>query len=344
MLPGQPIRFSLEASLPQSNVVGYESAKGIAFERLGLVVPTSLCAGQVARMAVDLLNEKKEAENTGVDRYVTLVHTEGCGASSGSSEELYMKTMFGHIIHPNINQVLLLEHGCEKTHNDYFRSYLEAEGINADRLGWASIQRDGGIHNAIQNIQEWFLDVDNLGEFKESRFNHLNHIKLGLLLDGQDDEKMTHELALLISGIVKAGGSVVIPQVMAEAHALLGAIGVNKREPNIAYAQVVKQSGLFLMDTPSWNWQELITGLGATSVNLILYAGEDTSRPGHPFIPTIQVSRTSKKYADLHANEHFLEEINSLILRIVTGEYTPIRQQTGNADFQITRGLYGISL
>ncbi len=35
---------------------------------------------------------------------------------------------------------LLLEHGCEKTHNDYFRSALATTGRAATDFGWASIQ------------------------------------------------------------------------------------------------------------------------------------------------------------------------------------------------------------
>ncbi len=58
------------------------------------------------------------------DRIVSLPHTEGCGHSSGSSEQLFVRTMLGYSIHPNVTYALLLEHGCEKTHNDYMRKEL----------------------------------------------------------------------------------------------------------------------------------------------------------------------------------------------------------------------------
>ncbi len=35
---------------------------------------------------------------------------------------------------------LLLEHGCEKTHNDYFRAALGGTGRASSDFGWASIQ------------------------------------------------------------------------------------------------------------------------------------------------------------------------------------------------------------
>ena len=74
---------------------------------------------------------------------VALPHTEGCG--SGGSDDLYTRTLVGHVLHPAVAAALLLEHGCERTHNDYFRAALRDAGQSADRFGWASIQLDGGI-------------------------------------------------------------------------------------------------------------------------------------------------------------------------------------------------------
>ena len=53
--------------------------------------------------------------------------------------------MLGYLLHPNTRMALLLEHGCEKTHNDYFRSRLVEAGKDPSRFGWASIQADGGL-------------------------------------------------------------------------------------------------------------------------------------------------------------------------------------------------------
>ena len=43
-------------------------------------------------------------------RYVALPHTEGCGASGGESEELFIRTMAGYLRHPFTERALLLEH------------------------------------------------------------------------------------------------------------------------------------------------------------------------------------------------------------------------------------------
>src|SRR5690606_2718269 len=131
----------------------------VALDRVGLVLPTSLCAGQVAQMAVKRLNQAELGRASGISRFVTLVHTEGCGVSGGTSEELYIRTMVGYITHPLVGPCLLLEHGCEKTHNDYMRHQLRQAGIDPASLGWASVQLDGGIDKVLARIEAWFTDA-----------------------------------------------------------------------------------------------------------------------------------------------------------------------------------------
>ena len=52
-----------------------------------------------------------------------------------------------------------LEHGCEKTHNAYFKQRLREGSISAEPLGFASIQGDGGIANVMQKMTAWFRSV-----------------------------------------------------------------------------------------------------------------------------------------------------------------------------------------
>ncbi len=59
-------------------------------------------------------------------RIIALPHTEGCGHSSGPSEQLMVRTMLGYATHPSIAYAVLLEHGCEKTHNDYMNKEMKA--------------------------------------------------------------------------------------------------------------------------------------------------------------------------------------------------------------------------
>ena len=149
-----PDQANPQVALPTFTANGTQT-----LDRVALVLPTSLCAGQVARLAAHRLNQQAIGRDQGISRFVTLVHTEGCGVSGGTSEDLYIRTMLGYITHPQVVRCLLLEHGCEKTHNDYMRSQLRAVGYDLDRLGFASVQLDGGIENVLGKISMWFDDT-----------------------------------------------------------------------------------------------------------------------------------------------------------------------------------------
>ena len=95
-----------------------QTEAGYRSDQVGLILPTSLCSGQIAQMIAHCCNEQKIGEKQGISRFVALPHTEGCGVSGGRSEEIYTRTMIGHLTHPTVALGLLLEHGCEKTHND----------------------------------------------------------------------------------------------------------------------------------------------------------------------------------------------------------------------------------
>ncbi|MGI9336241.1 MAG: UxaA family hydrolase, partial [Gammaproteobacteria bacterium] len=121
----------------------YATPRGPALDQVGLVMPTSLCSGQVARLIANARNADAQGKANGVTRYVALVHTEGCGAAN--ADDLYLQTLLGHLRHGSVRRALLLEHGCEKTHNDAVRHYLLDHGEDLSRFGFASVQLDGGI-------------------------------------------------------------------------------------------------------------------------------------------------------------------------------------------------------
>src|SRR5215212_8311391 len=95
----------------------------------------SLCPGQISRRIANRLNERDTTLGK-VTRFVALPHTEGCGVSAGSAETIYSRTVLGYLASPTVRFGLLLEHGCEKTHNDYFRNRLEEAGLDPGRFGW----------------------------------------------------------------------------------------------------------------------------------------------------------------------------------------------------------------
>ena len=158
---GEPIPIEPSESRPPQKLQfrALQTETGYRTEQVGLILPTSLCSGQIAQMIAHRCNERELGKAHGVSRFVALPHTEGCGVSSGRSEEIYTRTMIGHLTHPTVALGLLLEHGCEKTHNDHVRHEIQKLGISPERYGWASVQLDGGIDAVIEKVQDWFLET-----------------------------------------------------------------------------------------------------------------------------------------------------------------------------------------
>jgi hypothetical protein len=68
---------------------------------------------------------------------------QGCG--SGGAERLFADLMVGHCVNALVGHAVLLEHGCEKHHNDSLAADLAHDGVSPEAFGWASVQMDGGI-------------------------------------------------------------------------------------------------------------------------------------------------------------------------------------------------------
>ncbi len=69
------------------------------------------------------------------------------------------RTLIGYLLHPTVRYGLLLEHGCEKTHNNYFNEMLVQLGVNPHKYGWASVQLDGGIDSASHKVLTYFQSL-----------------------------------------------------------------------------------------------------------------------------------------------------------------------------------------
>jgi altronate dehydratase len=327
-----------------------------ALDHVALVLPTSLCAGQVARMAANRLNSHGVGREQGISRFVSLVHTEGCGVSGGSSEELYLRTMLGYIEHPLVGPCLLLEHGCEKTHNDYMRNQMRAEGIDPDALGWASVQLDGGIENVLGKIESWFDNAIRRNPAAVEEKAGLEALRVGFAAAGPTTDTSAAAFSELTRQIVAAGGSVVLPQntgLLSSDTYLNATLGSQPPMPTLAYGAPMHSQGFHIMETPTQHWVETLTGLGATGVDVIVaYVGEHPLQT-HPMIPLLQITdRADIQEAfgsDLDlwltgSPEQWPLQILNLIASVAGHQYAPRLYQLGNIDFQVTRGLLGVSM
>ncbi len=328
-------------------------------DQIGLILPTSLCSGQIAQMIANRLNDRELGKDKGISRYVALAHTEGCGVSSGQTEEIYTRTLVGHLTHPTVGIGLLLEHGCEKTHNDHVLHALETNGIDSNQYGWASIQMDGGIEAVTQKVERWFEDA--LEEMPAPRHADagLEHLRLGLTSTGKVTERVARSLARLTKEVAGAGGTVVAPAnaTFLTSLAYLEAVLEGQELRNtLAYGQAIGGAGLHVMETPTDHPVETLTGLGATGVDLVLAHIVGHPLQSHRMIPLIQAT-TDETTASIYADdldtissgddwtpESFSSRMLDVILQVASRQYTPKLYGKGNTDFQFTRGLLGISM
>ncbi|HZF59606.1 MAG TPA: UxaA family hydrolase, partial [Rubrobacter sp.] len=83
---GEPLPVRDEAPDVEFSFDALKTERGLAADQVGLVMPTSLCSGQIARRIANRLNEPGTGfAGDKVTRFVALPHTEGCGVSAGSA-------------------------------------------------------------------------------------------------------------------------------------------------------------------------------------------------------------------------------------------------------------------
>jgi altronate dehydratase len=328
-------------------------------QRVALILPTSLCSGQIAQMIAGRFNREGLGQDRGISRFVALAHTEGCGNSGGSSEQLYVRTLLGYLRHPLVAHCLLLEHGCEKTHNDFIRHEIERMGLDEGKFGWASIQMDGGIDAVMEKSHRWFEAQFAGASPTEGHPLGLASLRLGLTSAGPVSDVAGRALAELTAAIVAAGGAVIVPEnasLLSSPVYVNATVGAGTVLPTLAYGQALADAagvGFHVMETPTGHWTETLTGLGATGVDAVLaYVGEHPIQ-GHPLLPVVQVTAEEiveqRFAADMDAilggdPSTWAQTLLDLVADVLSQRHAPKLTQQGNIDFQFTRGLLGVSL
>lgn len=340
----------------------YDDGKRIAHEFVGLVMPTSLCAAQVAQLAADQLNRKRIGMPNHLARYATLTHTEGCGVRGDTYVALYNRTMLNYMRHPMVRFGLFLEHGCEMTHNDSFQHRLREMGGDPAQFGWASIQLDGGIDKVLAKIENWFAERVAGVERTRRELVLIESARIGLMTASAPPPPVAAALAVLTRNIVNQGGTMVLPStspLLTDANFGGALFEAPPPNPSLAYGQFAAQHGLHIMDAPSQHWVETLSGLGATGVEIILTYVDALPVQTHPFIPLFQFAarrsvpnrtgneNTTSSDADLilrgDARECALE-LEQGMLQMLAGKLAPRAAAPETVDFQITRALLGVSV
>ena len=234
-----------------------------ATERVGLVLPTSLCATQIARLAVARLNAKHLGAAQGISRFVTFTHTEGCGFGGQSMYELLQRTYRGYLIHPNVAAALLLEHGCEKVPNDVMRHQLDLAGVPLNQFGWASVQLDGGMEKALAKIERWFEDKLASLPPAITTTADLGALAVGFMTAAPVTAPTAIALAAIVRSIVIAGGSALIPEsdpLLANLAFVAPLFGQVSPHATLIYGQPFEEPGLHVIDTETSYWMKISLG------------------------------------------------------------------------------------
>ncbi|MDI1335192.1 MAG: UxaA family hydrolase [Lacunisphaera sp.] len=333
----------------------FMAGERFATERVGLVLPTSMCSAQIARLAAERMNAKGLAAALGFKRFIALAHSEGCGFGGESMYHLLHRTYRGYATHPNVAAALLLEHGCEKIPNDAMRRQFEIAGLPLERFGWASVQLDGGIDQALGNVEAWFTRAGPAQPAARRVPVGLGALTVGLLAMAPVGRMGAVAVLRVARTILDAGGSVLLPEgdpLLAVADFRKKLLGLTLPHATLAYGQPFSKPGLHLVATDSDHWVENLAGLGACGVHVFLGLVGDSPQQGHPMLPVLQVAEravlpaAARQDVDVILNGDIVID-EAVLLRVLCdtaqGDYTPVASAGGFVDFQLSRGLLGVS-
>lgn len=349
---GKPLVIQPPTRTLYSTFSAWQTETHIASGRVGLILPSSLCSGQVASMAANRLNELAIGKEKRISRFVALVHTEGCGSPTLPE---FVDPLLGYLRHPSVATCLFLEHGCEMTHNDFWRGRLRNAGLNPERFGWASVQLDGGIVRVIAKMEAWFAADCGRMTAPQAVTADFSSIRVGIMSEGPVDDETAASFAYLTQQVVAGGGNVILPanDPLGTNSAFAKVLQVDlPMRSTLAYAHQPQQPGFHIMANGTTQWAETMTGLGATGVEMILAVIGTRSQQGHPFIPVLQVAVDTAVsqpfYADIDVMMSGLaweraDKIITQISRVLSGKVKTKLSQRDNITFQITRGPLGIS-
>ena len=202
--------------------------------------------------------------------------------------------MLGHLASPTVRFGLLLEHGCEKTHNDYFRNRLTEAGLDPDRFGWASVQLDGGIDSVVAKVEDWFAEIWRMRESWNTRAlarKPCGWVCTPLVHFGRScpeprpDNARRRELG-------RDGGRPERAAVLSSPVYLEAVLGDRPVENTLAYGQAVPSGkpGLHVMEAPTDHWVETATGLRSDRVEVMLAHVVGHPLQAHRMIPLVQAS------------------------------------------------------
>jgi hypothetical protein len=257
-------------------------------------------------------------------------------------------------MHPAVSHTIFLEHGCEKTHNDFFKDSLRRRGLDTSHFGWAGIQNSGGI-SAVSGIVGDLIQEHIRGYAADPDVPSESAGRIiGLATATAPSETVAGMAVDVIQRLLAEGTSVIVSEtdLLLTSETFLEKLEIDSVQPTIPYAGSVEAAGLHVMQASTSDWLEISTGLGATGAEaLIVFANQRPVQP-HRMLPVLQIGTgtipSTHKVFDVTTDNQDLSvtsgEIISKLNEIQRGHYVPVVTARPNVGFQISRGSWGVSL
>jgi len=128
-------------------------------------------------------------------------------------------------------------------------------------------------------------------------------------------------------------------------------LGTVAPRATLAYGEPVTLAGLHLVQTDTDHWVENVTGLAACGAHLVVGAVGDGPQQGHPLIPVVQVAGAGAREVLAEEDVDFIasgaktdhDRLVELVLSTARRDVVPAAQAGGFVEFQLSRGLLGVS-
>ena len=285
---------------------------------IGLILPTSLCSSETSRMIAAKLNMKKQEDKTfctDVTRFAHLETTEGCGVVN--NDFFHKNILTGILRSPLIKYSVLLEHGCEKNHNDSMRQTLRSKFETVpSNIGFESVQMGGGVRSAFSNVMRK-CRILSANTFRTKTENKL---RIGLVVDTRSvmSQIDIDSLQVFCRAVIdKWTGTIVSPSV-----SCLNCFQNTFKMRSVSLGDTISEdAGMVLLrglTGCSMTLSETIGCVASSGVHVLVVMCSKSSNivQAHPLIPTLLVTSSSSHShdVDLRLGDDVLENARSWCL------------------------------
>ncbi len=196
-----PDQANPQVALPTFTANGTQT-----LDRVALVLPT-VFAPDSDPLGSPPAQPTAIGRDQGISRFVTLVHTEGCGVSGGTSEDLYIRTMMATSPTPSGALPLARARLRKDPQRLHAQPIARVVGYDLDRLGFASVQLDSGIENVLGKISMWFDDTLANEPKPTTGEAGLDVLRVGLAVPVRFRTRPPQPYSKLTRQVVAAGGA-----------------------------------------------------------------------------------------------------------------------------------------